>query len=115
MNKIERLGNAKRWSDVVIHNHVAYWVEVASDPSQDARSQIQQTLAQIDGTLAQIGSSRERLLQIIIYLADLADASILNDVWDEWVPSGHAPVRACVQAGLSGSCRVEVVITASTP
>jgi enamine deaminase RidA (YjgF/YER057c/UK114 family) len=92
---------------------VAYWVEVAEDPSQDAKGQVQQVLRQIDVTLAQLGSSRVHLLQIMIYLADLADGPALNAVWDEWVPAGHAPVRACVQAGLSPGYKVEMVITAA--
>lgn len=97
---------------MVVHRGVAYWVEVAEDPSHDAKGQVQQVLRQIDATLAQLGSSREHLLQILIYLADLADGPALNAVWDEWVLAGHAPVRACVQAGLSPGYKVEMVITA---
>ena len=113
MSDIQRYGESKRWSDVVVHNGVAYWVEVAEDPTQDAAGQVQQVLSQIDATLSQIGSRRERLLQITIYLADLTDAPALNAVWDAWIPAGHAPVRACVQAGLSPGYRVEMVITAA--
>ena len=98
---------------MVVHRGVAYWVEVAEDPAQDAQGQVQQVLRQIDATLAQLGSSRERLLQIVIYLADLADGPALTAAWDEWVPAGHPPVRACVQAGLSPGYKVEMVITAA--
>lgn len=113
MNDIQRLGVSKRWSEIVIHGGVAYWVEVADDPSQDVRGQIAQVLAQLDATLVRISSDRSRLLLIQIYLADLADAPALNKLWDAWTPDGHAPVRACVQAGLSGGYRVEMVITAA--
>jgi enamine deaminase RidA (YjgF/YER057c/UK114 family) len=113
MSDIKRYGQSKRWSDVVVHRGVAYWVEVAEDNSQSAKEQIEQVLSQIDATLAQIGSSREQLLQITIYLADLKDAPVLNAAWDAWVPAGHPPVRACVQAGLSPGYRVEMVITAA--
>ncbi|MFO0820161.1 MAG: RidA family protein [Pirellulales bacterium] len=113
MPRIQRWGDLKRWSDVVVHAGVARWVEVAEDPSQDAGGQTRQTLAQIDATLAQIGSDRESLLQILVYLADLADAEAFNREWDAWVSAGHAPVRACVQAGLSPGYRVELVVTAA--
>jgi len=113
MNDIQRYGESQRWSDVVVYRGVAYWVEVAEDPSQDAQGQVEQVLRQIDATLAQLGSSRVHLLQIVIYLADLTDGPALNAVWDEWVPAGHAPVRACVQAGLSPGYKVEMVITAA--
>jgi enamine deaminase RidA (YjgF/YER057c/UK114 family) len=113
MHEIHRHGVFKRWSEIVIHGGIAYWVEVADDPSQDVRGQIAQVLAQIDATLVRIGSDRSRLLMIQIYLADLADAPVLNELWDTWTPDGHAPVRACVQAGLSKGYRVEMVITAA--
>jgi enamine deaminase RidA (YjgF/YER057c/UK114 family) len=113
MVTIVRLGTSPRWSDVVIYAGVARWVEVAEEPTPDTRGQIDQVLRQIDATLAQVGSDRTRLLEIVIYLADLADAPVLNELWDQWVPRGHSPVRACVQAGLGASCRVEMVITAA--
>lgn len=112
---IQRIGDSVRWADVVIHAGVARWVEVAGDRTQDVRSQVSQVLAQIDDTLTQIHSSREHLLQILIYLADLNDIHTLNELWDAWVPRGHAPVRACVQAGMGHDCLVEMIVTAAVP
>ena len=86
MSSIQRIGDSPRWSDIVIHNGVAQWVEVANDMTADTHSQIAQVLSQIDDTLTQIGSSRERLLQILIYLADLEHSPTLNELWDAWVP-----------------------------
>lgn len=114
MNEIVRLGTSSRWSDVVMHAGVARWVEVAEDATQDVRGQIAQVLRQIDATLAQIDADRTRLLEVVVFLADLADAPVLNALWDDWVPKGHPPIRACVQAGLSAGYRVEVIVTAAT-
>jgi len=71
-------------------------------------------LAQIDRRLAQVGSDRTRLLQVMIYLPNSADLSDFNELWDAWVPDGHAPSRACVHAPLAspGYC-VELVVTAT--
>lgn len=113
MNQIVRIGQSQRWSDVVIHAGVARWVEVAEHATADARGQIQQVLRQIDITLAQIGSDRTRLLEVLIFLADLNDAALLNEIWDQWVPQGHPPIRACVQAGLGAGLRVEMLVTAA--
>jgi enamine deaminase RidA (YjgF/YER057c/UK114 family) len=112
-NEIVRLGASRRWSDVVIHAGVARWVEVADDSARDARAQIAQVLHQIDATLAQIHSDKNRLLEVLMFLADLNDAAVLNELWDDWVCVGHPPIRACVQAGLAGGCRVEMVVTAA--
>jgi enamine deaminase RidA (YjgF/YER057c/UK114 family) len=113
MGEIQRYGNSKRWADVVVHGGVAYWVEVAEDTSLDARGQIAQVLAQIDTTLKSIKSDRTRLLQVLVYMADQNDAATLNELWDAWVPAGHPPVRAMVQVGLGGGCKVEMVVTAA--
>lgn len=113
MSDIVRLGNSRRWSDVVIHSGTARWVEVAEDASGDARSQIAQVLQQIDATLVQVDSDKTRLLEVLIFLADLKDAPILNELWDHWVLPGHPPIRACVQAGLAVGLRVEMLVTAA--
>ena len=113
MSEIRRYGEARRWADVVVHCGVARWVEISEMSSLDARGQIGQVLEQIDATLAMLGADRTRLLQVLVYLADLADAPTLNELWDSWVPVGHAPVRACVQAGLGAGYRVEMVVSAA--
>jgi enamine deaminase RidA (YjgF/YER057c/UK114 family) len=114
MSEIQRYGVTTRWSDAVVHRGVAYFVEVPDDPTADAAGQVAQVLRQIDARLEQIGSSRERLLQVLIYLPNLADLAEFNLQWDAWVPSGHAPSRACVQATLAApGYRVELVVTAA--
>jgi enamine deaminase RidA (YjgF/YER057c/UK114 family) len=114
MPEIQRLGVTKRWSDAVIHNHVAYFVEVPDDFGLDARGQIAQVLELATKRLKLVGSDLTQLLQVQIYLKDLADAPILNELWDAWIPEGHAPSRACVQAALGNpAMRVEMVLTAA--
>ena len=115
MPPLRRHVTTARFADVVIHGATAYWVEVADDTSLDARGQIGQVLAQIDSTLTAIGSNRDSLIQIVIHLADLADAATLDELWDAWVPQGHPPIRARVQSGLGGTCRVEMLVTAAVP
>ncbi|MGA0040541.1 MAG: RidA family protein [Pirellulales bacterium] len=115
MSEIERFGSSSRWSDLVVYRGVAHWVEVADDMSLDVRGQVAQVLNQIDATLASFGGKRTDLLQVLIYITDLRNAQILNELWDSWVPAGHPPVRAMVQAGLAGEYLVEMVITAAAP
>ena len=115
MSEIQRFGESARWSDIVIYRGEARWAEVADDATVDARSQIAQVLSQINGTLERIQSRRTDLLQVLIFLADLNHSSILNELWDEWVPVGHPPVRACVEAKLSPGYYVEMVISAAVP
>lgn len=115
MADLRRYGSSRRWADMVVHEGVARWVEVAEDVTLDTRGQVRQVLAQIDATLPVVGSDRTRLIEVLVFLADLGDVATLNALWDAWVPPDHPPIRAVVQAGLQGTLRVEMVITAAVP
>ncbi|MFN9915179.1 MAG: RidA family protein [Pirellulaceae bacterium] len=116
MSEIVRLGVTRRWSDVVIHQQTAYFVEVPDDPSADLRGQIQQVFAQVDTRLQAFGSDRTRLLQVVVYLSEAADLGLFNSLWDDWIPEGHAPSRACLHTRLAAPAyRLELVITAAVP
>lgn len=55
-----------------------------------------------------------RWSDIVIYRgSDLKDGSILNELWDAWVPTEHLPIRACVQAQLAPGYFVEMSISAA--
>ncbi|NPT45009.1 hypothetical protein GNZ12_27560 [Paraburkholderia sp. 1N] len=59
------------------------------------------------------GVDRTRLVSASIWLSDPKYFAEFNAVWDAWVPAGHAPTRACVQALLmKPGCDVEVAVTA---
>lgn len=113
--QIQRHGSTRRYSDSVVHNGTVYLVEVPSNIDADITGQTENLLASIERLLAQAGSDKSRLLMATIYLADMADYSAMNAVWDAWLPEGCAPARACVQARLANpGFRVEIVLTAAT-
>ena len=113
--QIQRHGSTRRYSDSVVHNGTVYLVEVPSNLDADITAQTENLLASIERLLAQAGSDKSRLLMATIYLADMADYSAMNAVWDAWLPEGSAPARACVQARLANpEFRVEIVLTAAT-
>lgn len=98
---ISRLGTTTRWSDCVCHNQTAYLVEVANTLTADLSTQTREVLANVEATLARVGSDKSRLLMVTIYLDDIRQIELFNQVWDNWIPQGFAPVRACVQARLA--------------
>ena len=113
--QIQRHGSTRRYSDIVVHNGTVYLVEVPSNLDADITGQTENLLASIERLLAQAGSDKSRLLMATIYLADMADYSAMNAVWDAWLPEGSAPARACVQARLANpGFRVEIVLTAAS-
>jgi enamine deaminase RidA (YjgF/YER057c/UK114 family) len=115
---ITRIETAKRMSKIVKHNGVAYLcgqvgnVEKGQDVS--AAQQTADILDKVDALLAQAGSSKERVLQAIIWVSDMQYFAEMNEVWDAWVPEGHAPARACGEAKLARpELLVEIIITAA--
>lgn len=111
---IQRHGTTRRYSDAVVHNGTVYLVEVASNTDADTAAQTADMLASVERTLAAAGSDKSHLLMATIYLADMADYDAMNAVWDNWVPEGCAPSRACVQARLAKpEYRVEIALTAA--
>ncbi len=111
---IQRYGVTKRYSDCVVHNGTVYLVEVPSNTDAGIADQAADLLASVERLLVQVGSSKSHLLQVTIYLSDMADYAAMNSVWDAWLPAGCAPVRACVQSELADpKCRLEMVVTAA--
>lgn len=111
---IERLGTTRRYSDVVIHDNTIHLVEVPQTLEADISVQTREVLASVEALLAKAGSDKTRLLQVTLYLPDMADYDAMNAVWDAWVPEGCAPVRACVSARLANPAyRLEIVVIAA--
>ena len=109
---VQRFDVGARLSEMAVHNGVAYLAgQVAADDTQDITGQTTQVLAQIDALLARAGTDKSRILMCQIFIADFP---AMNAVWERWVPSGHAPPRATVEAALARpGWRVEMVVTAA--
>ena len=110
---IERIETGPRMSRIVKHNGVAYLCGQVG-AGETVQEQTRDCLSRIDALLAKAGSDRTMILQAIVWLADMADYDDMNAVWDEWVPAGHAPARACGEARLAGrDLKVEIIIVAA--
>ena len=87
---------------------------MAEDRSAGITEQTRTMLAKVDQLLDSVGSNREKLLSATVYIKDMADFAAMNDVWDAWVPQGHAPARACVEARMaSPELLAEISVTAA--
>jgi enamine deaminase RidA (YjgF/YER057c/UK114 family) len=110
---IERVDIGQRMSKIVKHNGVVYLCGQVGEGATVAE-QTRDCLSRVETLLARAGSSPERILQAVIWLADMADFAEMNTVWDAWVPEGHAPARACGEARLARpDLRVEIIVTAA--
>jgi len=112
---IERQEIGQRMSKIVKHNGTVYLCGQVG-AGETITEQTEDCLARVDALLEQAGSSREQILQAIIWVSDMKYFEEMNAVWDAWVPQGHAPTRACGEAKLATpDYKVELIITAALP
>jgi enamine deaminase RidA (YjgF/YER057c/UK114 family) len=112
---IKRLYVGKTLSEAAIHHGTVYLAgQIAEDTAQDITGQTREVLGHIDRLLAEAGSDKTCILMCQIFIADIKDFAAMNAVWNDWVPAGHTPPRATVQAKLARpELLVEMVITAA--
>ena len=86
--------------------------EIVSDRIEE---QTQQCLENIRAVLASAGATLSHVVQVTIYMIDLADAPAMNEVYASFFPQ-EPPSRACIQiASLTPGLRVEMQAIAYRP
>ena len=102
-------------SRIVKHNGTVYLCgQVCKDAEQGIKEQTQTMLDKVDELLLTAGSNREHILSATIYIKDMQYFAEMNQVWDNWVPEGHAPARACVTANMAREALlVEISVVAA--
>ncbi len=110
---IERKSTNERASKIVTHNGVVYLSGQVGDGESLAEQAID-CLGRVDALLTEAGSSREKILQATVWLSDIKYFAEFNAIWNDWVPTGHAPARACGEVKLAREIlKVEVIVTAA--
>lgn len=112
---ITRHHTNQRMSQIVIHGDTVYLAgQVADDRTANITVQTEQVLAKVDKWLAEAGSDKSKILSAQVWVSNIGHFAEMNEVWDAWVPEGHAPARACIEARLaSPDLLVEVGIIAA--
>ena len=100
-------------SRAVTFENLVFTVAVSPDPTPGYYAQTRHALARIDESLALCGTDKSRILQAIVYIADIAMKPEMNRAWDEWVDMKNPPMRACLGVALEPPHLVEIVVTAA--
>lgn len=102
-------------SRAVVHDGMVFTVAVTPDPAPpNIYTQTQNALRRIDESLKMSGTDKSRILQAIVYIADIKRKEEMNKAWDEWVDRNNTPMRACLGVDLEPPHLVEIVVTATT-
>ncbi len=114
MSDIIRHHTAQRGSKIVIHGDTVYLSGQVGNAGDSVADQTRTCLEKVETYLAEAGTDKTRILQTTIWLADIADFAAMNEVWDAWVPEGHAPARACGESKLARpELKVEILVIAA--
>ena len=99
---IERKHSNKVLSKIVTTDTTVYLAgQVADDLTQDIAGQTRQILKKIEALLAEVGTEKNKMLSVIIWLANIDDKEAMNSAWFEWISPENTPARACVESRLA--------------
>ena len=113
---IRRIEIGPRMSKAVVHGHTVYLAGQVADKTagKSAGEQTQEILSIIDALLKEAGTDKTRILSANIWLTDIGTFAEMNKAWDAWVPAGHTPARATVEAKLAApQYKVEIAVIAA--
>jgi enamine deaminase RidA (YjgF/YER057c/UK114 family) len=116
MPAVKRMKTSRRMSQIVQHGNTVYLAGQVGKNGATIAEQTRQALDAVDALLTEAGTDRKHILQAVIWLAKIEDFAQMNHIWDNWIPKGHAPSRACGEAKLAEpDLFVEVIVTAAIP
>ena len=102
MSNIERIVTNQRMSQIVKHNDIIYLSgQVGNKETKDLKKQTEEVIEKIENLLKDAGTDKSKILSATIYIVDMNLFENMNEVWDNWLPSGCAPARATVEAKLA--------------
>jgi enamine deaminase RidA (YjgF/YER057c/UK114 family) len=111
---IERIQSNPRMSQAVVHGDTIYLAGQVGAPGKSVAEQTRAILASIESLLSECGSDKSKILSATIWLADMTEFEEMNQVWDAWVDTAHAPARATGEARLAAPAyRVEIIVIAA--
>ena len=111
---IQRIEVGPRMSQAVKAGSLVFLAGQVADVKGSVTEQTESILSKIDLLLGKAGSDKTKIISVNIWLSDIGTFSQMNAVWDRWVPAGHTPARATVEAKLAApEYRVEIAVVAA--
>ena len=110
---IRRIEPHTRVTKAVVHGNTVY-VSGQLGEGTTCTEQMHDLLGKIDRFLAEAGTSKDKIVQAIIWMADMKDFQEMNAAWDAWIGGPYAPARAtCAATLVDPKYKVEITVTAA--
>ncbi len=101
MNIKRILSSATGRSDAVAFNGLAFLVAYDPAGADGIEAQTRNSLRFMETKLSELGSNKDALLQVTVFLSDMSMKPEMDKAWCEWIgPEENWPQRACVGADL---------------
>lgn len=108
------------YSQAIVHGGLVYTAgQIPLDPASneliggDIRAQTHRVLENLEAILKAAGSSLQSVVKTTVYLSDMAEFSVMNEVYTERFGE-HKPARSTVQAArLPRDVKVEIDVIAA--
>ena len=96
------------------YRDLVWVVACAADERLDLAAQTRQALQTLEANLHELGSDKTRMLSAQVYIANIDDKPVMDEVWCEWIGDNpdHWPQRACLGVDLGGHWLIEITVTA---
>jgi enamine deaminase RidA (YjgF/YER057c/UK114 family) len=96
------------------YKDLVWTVATSSDTSVGIEEQTKLTLDTIQANLIELGSDKTRIVSAQVYIADMAEKTLMDSVWKSWFGQNpeHWPQRACLGVNLEGDVLIEITVTA---
>lgn len=102
---IQKTGRIDSWGPKIFLGSAAGDIAsvclTAPDKAADFTGQSRDILGVIDDLLEQMGSGRDRIVQVQVWLADMGDWPAFVPVWNEWVDPNAPPGLSAVRMDAS--------------
>ncbi|MDH2528310.1 RidA family protein [Acinetobacter baumannii] len=87
--------------------------QVPNNVTGDIVEQTCEVLEKIDSLLQSVNSDKSLLLSAQLYLKNLSDFEVVNNIWIDWLDGLATPARATIQADLvNPNWLIEIAVTA---
>ncbi|MFE4197577.1 RidA family protein [Paenarthrobacter sp. NPDC056912] len=100
MNAVGVVSPVGKYSHITVVNGMAFIsgqlpINSEGEPvtAEPFAVQVEQTLANVDACLASAALTREDLVQVRVYVTEIADWKAFDDIYGEWI-GAHRPARA---------------------
>ena len=104
------------YSQAVAHNGVLYCSgQIAIDPrtgelrTEDIQAETQLVLDNLDAVLTRAGTSKRNVIKCTVFVSDIGQFDLINEVYQAYFGTHHAPARELVQvAKLPKNVNIEI-------